>query len=769
VLRKLCALVIVLTLAAPAAPAQTIALAQPLSADVDNSALMPQLAAQLLGSYRDSDRERYLDNLFRLQLVAGHEGQALQTLRTPRDLSDLGGLGDTAFVNLRWEIYARARLAEAARARTFDDGFREIARGTLQQLDDKSAYALLYSLGTPLSYLESTFQEALRKEAGKSSLPVPDALDLVRKYLNVVADRRMQPLYAAVSAEDDERRYIVQKDIGVKTPDGATVCVLIVRPRNARRLPALLSFTIYYDPVVKLDDARRTAANGYAGVVGFTRGKACSPDSPIPIEHDGADAATVIDWISRQPWNDGRVGMYGGSYEGFTQWAAAKHMPRALRGMMPAVTFAPGIDFPMEGNIFLSQAYSWPRYTTDNKSLDNETYYDQPHWDRLHRDWYVSGRAYRELDKVDGRPNPFFDRWLDHPSYDTYWQAAIPFREEFAHIDIPVLTTTGYYDSGQIGALYYFMQRAHYQPGAENYLVIGPYDHRRGQLGTISPLGTSTTEVLRGYALDPVAQLDIIALRYQWFDYLFKRGPKPAILKNRVNYQVMGANIWKHAPSIAAMAAHRRRYYLTDAKANGGFRLDTTNAAPDAFVTQEVDLADRSDVERMLSRGPLIDQTDDTWSIVDQSTNLGNSIAFVSEPFTTAPEVSGLFSGQLDFITNKKDFDFSVTLFELTGKGQYFQLSYCWHRASFTADRSRRQLLTPGQRTQLSFEAGRLTSRQFAPGSRLVVVVGIIKQPGEEINYGTDGNVSEESIADGKVPLRINWYGHSFVEIPLSP
>ena len=77
-----------------------------------------------------------------------------------------------------------------------------------------------------------------------------------------------------------------------------------------------------------LDEARRTASNGYAGVEGLTRGKGCSPDAPVPYEHDGSDAAAVIDPISRQPWSDGRVGMYGGSYEGFTQWAAAKHCRR---------------------------------------------------------------------------------------------------------------------------------------------------------------------------------------------------------------------------------------------------------------------------------------------------------------------------------------------------------------------------------------------------------------------------------------------------------
>ena len=54
-----------------------------------------------------------------------------------------------------------------------------------------------------------------------------------------------------------------------------------------------------------------------------------------PFEHDGADAAAVIDWIARQPWSDGRVGMYGGSYNSFAQWAATKHRPPALKAIAP--------------------------------------------------------------------------------------------------------------------------------------------------------------------------------------------------------------------------------------------------------------------------------------------------------------------------------------------------------------------------------------------------------------------------------------------------
>ena len=82
------------------------------------------------------------------------------------------------------------------------------------------------------------------------------------------------------------------------------------------------------------------------------------------VEQTFRSVTPLIDWISKQAWSDGQVGMYGGSYEGFTQWAAAKHMPKALKALMPSVTVAPGIDVPMEGNVFQTFVYYWPFYTT---------------------------------------------------------------------------------------------------------------------------------------------------------------------------------------------------------------------------------------------------------------------------------------------------------------------------------------------------------------------------------------------------------------------
>jgi len=73
----------------------------------------------------------------------------------------------------------------------------------------------------------------------------------------------------------------------------------------------------------------------------------------------------------------------------------------------------------------------------------------------------------------------------------------------------------------------------------------------------------------------------------------------------------------------------------------------------------------------------------------------------------------------------------------------------------------------PGRRQQLDFKSGRLTSRRFQPGSRLVAVLSIIKSPGAQVNYGTGKDVSDETIADAREPLSIQWLGGSFIEVPV--
>ncbi len=107
-------------------------------------------------------------------------------------------------------------------------------------------------------------------------------------------------------------------------------------------------------------------------MVAYTRGIHDDLRQVVPYQHDGDDARAVINWIAKQPWSDGRVGMYGDGYSGFASWAAAKKAPPALKAIATSATSAPGIDLPMGGSIFQNSAYRWSSYVTNHEGLGRE-------------------------------------------------------------------------------------------------------------------------------------------------------------------------------------------------------------------------------------------------------------------------------------------------------------------------------------------------------------------------------------------------------------
>jgi predicted acyl esterase len=741
-------LVLLLALLPSLAPAQELDLRLPAAAtDTTMPTVLHDLATRVLPVYQESNRERYLANLAALQFVSGVYAAADTTRQELRDWRRSVHGAYPADRSVVYDIYIHARAVEAADHVAFAQALTQAFQEVVPHLNDPDAYAVTWSLEAPAPVSLEALQREFDRLRPKGSVTLPEAVELIWAYFSFSAYRNLWPLVDPLVAADENRRYTTEQDVLIKTPGGASISAMVVRPKNAvKSLPALLEYTIYVYPQNK---AMECAAHGYVGVVAYARGKQKSGDKVVPFEHDGDDARAVIDWITQQPWSDGRVAMYGEDYSGFAQWAAAKRLPAALKAIASSATIAPGIDLPREGNVYHNAAYRWARFVTDTAGLDEEIYREDAHWRWLDQTWYTSGQSYWDLAHIYGRPNADFRRWLGHPSYDGYWQKMIPYRDDFSHINIPVLTTTGYFDSSQEGALYYLTEHYRFNPKADHTLLIGPYDEVAMQRGPLP--------VLEEYQVDSAALIDIHELRYQWFDYILKGAAKPALLQDRINYQVMGANTWEHAPSIDSMANGSLRFYFDPAPASDVHRLAVKMSSRTTYIRQSVNLADRSDAGWMPPS-----------ALISKNLSLHNAVEFISDPFPQPLEVSGLLSGVLDFTPNKMDMDVTIALYERLPSGEYLRLfdpPYTF-RASYARDRSHRHLLQAGVRQQLSFRSERLTSRKFQAGSRLVMVIGINKRADQQINYGTGGDVSDESVADATVPLKIRWYGSSFIDIP---
>jgi putative CocE/NonD family hydrolase len=557
----------------------------------------------------------------------------------------------------------------------------------------------------------------------------------------------------ALSAQQptDDAVFDIDSNVLVKTKNGATLSAEVIRKKGTSEpLPAILTLDIYTDPAAHREQGKNVAARGYVSVIADTRGKRLSPDAIDPYEHEAADANEIIEWITRQPWSNGKIGMWGGSYSGFTAWAATKHIPAALKTIAVSAAAIPGLGLPMYNNVFLCANYGWPFYVADNKYLDEQTCNDPQRWRRMQRDWFASGRAYREIDRVDGTPNPYLQRWLQHPAYDAYWQRMVPYGRDFANIGIPVLTITGYYDDGQISALHYLTEHYRHNPHAEHYLVIGPYDH----FGTHSP---QKNPVLRGYTIDAVAQFSTPELKMQWMDYVLRNGPKPTLLQDRVNYEVMGANEWRHAPSLAA-ASRPTRLYFDDTKAEDHYRLTAAKSSKRGAVEQSVDFRNRN-IFTGFHTYPS--------PIVQDKLEYVTELMFASDPFARPTAISGVFNGELEVAISKRDFDFTVTIYEQQADGKLFHLGYTVGRASFAHDPTRRNLLMPGRATRIPFQTT-FVARQLEVNSRLLILLDVNKNPSAQVNYGTGKDVSDESIEDGVGPLQVSWFNDSYVNVPIA-
>jgi len=707
---------------------------------------MASLAARATAEYHNDGSDWYLTNLFRLQMTAGQYSDAVATVEESerRSLSAHHSIS----ILIPDRIFAQAKLLEQSGV-SANEAINRAAATVLGQLDDKAAADADSWLWAPLNRLSQNLNQDLDRQRSLDAVDMNAALNLVREYQLYQEYQALAPASDALIAADDARRYIVARDVPVKTAEGVTLTAQLFRPRTtSKRQPAALNFTIYASPFAATM-ARLAAAHGYAGVVAFARGKGISADQIRPWEVESEDVNAVIDWIASQPWSDGQVGTFGGSYEGFVQWAALKHPNPALKTVVPWSAVHPGLVLPMSNNVFQNANYQWTFYVADNRTLDWAVNSDQHRWDSLFQRWYASGKPYREIDRLDGTPNPMLQRQLRHPSFDAYWQAMAPFKTEFANIHIPVLQITGYFDPAQIAALYYLTEHYHYLPAAEHYLVIGPYDHQGAQ-ASLKPANVG------GYSVDEAAQFDTPELTFAWFDYVMKGKPKPALIKDKINCEVMGANTWQRAPSLDAMHNRVLRYYLSSGLAGTSLVLDKSKPAQSGFAVQLVDFGIRTSnnnvyPEEVLSKIPFNE----------------NGIVYQSEQFDEPVEIAGRITGALKVVINKRDMDVALAFYEVLPDGGYFSLGYYLGRASFAADPSRRHLLEPGHIETIPFVQTPFVVRQMRKGSRLIVVLSVNKNPYAQVNYGTGMDVSDESLQQGDPPLRVEWQNDSFIEVPI--
>ena len=544
---------------------------------------------------------------------------------------------------------------------------------------------------------------------------------------------------ASTSASSD-----VDMTWGVKISlrDGLHLNATLYQPHKQKDpLPVVFTFTPYIGDSYT-DRAMYFAAHGYVYALVDVRGRGNSEGDFEPFANEGRDGFDVTEWLAKQPFCNGKVAMWGGSYAGFDQWTVAKEFPPHLSTIVPAAAAHPGVDFPFQYNIFYPYEMQWLTFTS-GRTGNEKTFGNDKFWSAKAQEMYRAHSAFDAYDKLVGNPSPIFQKWLQHPTPDSYYDAMVPSPEQYKKLALPILTITGHYDGDQPGAFTFY--KRHMQFGsagakANHYLIIGPWDHA----GTRTP-----KREMGGLKFAEASALDLNKLHNEWYDWTMKSGAKPAFLKKRVAYYVMGAEEWKYADSFESISNTTLTLYL----ASTGGTSDLFHAASLRETKSSTAPSDSWTYDPLDNRPGDAEPADNPAYLTSQAAvvNLfGQGVVYQSEPFASPTEISGFPKLTIWLAMDVPDTDLAADLYEILSDGSSIALTGADLRARYRESLRQEKPAPIGQPQKYVFDNFTFFSRQVAKGSRLRLVVHSVNSPTVEKNYNSGGVVAKETAKDAR-------------------
>jgi hypothetical protein len=304
----------------------------------------------------------------------------------------------------------------------------------------------------------------------------------------------------------------------------------------------IASTVVYAHPV-------EFARHGYHVAIQDVRGRGGSEGEFYPFRNEGRDGAETIAWLRQHAATNGRIGMYGFSYQGATQLLAAAEQPEGLQCIAPHMTAADLYHgwFYHHGALRLSSSLGWgiQMLREDARRLGLREASD-----RLETGWAnVRAQAvhvpYAEHPAIADPALPGYVRdWFAHREAGEYW-TNMDVSTRLDKICVPALHIAGWFDTYLEGSIAgYLVMRKH--AGTEfarqnQFLIAGPWVH--------IPWGDRVGDGQLGEA----ANLDTDALLLKWFDHWLKDADTFSN-EPRIRHFALGANAWRSAGEWPAAA-----------------------------------------------------------------------------------------------------------------------------------------------------------------------------------------------------------------------
>jgi putative CocE/NonD family hydrolase len=566
-----------------------------------------------------------------------------------------------------------------------------------------------------------------------------------------------------------EQQILVELDVPAPMRDGVTLRANVYRPPEGR-WPVLLTRLPYGKDIgvgSSALDPVQAARRGYVVIVQDTRGRFASEGDWQPFETEAEDGYDTIAWAAGLPYADGQVGMFGVSYLGFTQWAAAVQQPPALKAMAPRVTWSDALNgFGFRGGALELGTQAMWGLQMGFDQLVRQHRADPPalgaaFWSLAREVDLLGTEGYASLPLNDFAPlrrQPMLPRFFQQVQQPMDRELLDPVTIAGKHerVHVPTLNVGGWYDIflGDTIANYQAMRAL----GRPTRLVIGPWTH----VDTRVPVG----ELNFGFGSQASfinLQYDMERLQLRWFDHWLKGVDTGMLSEPPIKLFVMGANVWRDETEWPLQRAAPTRYYL-----RAGGELSTHppgTEAPDRYAYDPANPVPTHGGALLMApefpAGPR-----DQRSVEARSDVLVYSTPVLERDM----EVTGPVTVELWASSSAPDTDFVARLVDVYPDGRSYNLTDGILRARYRRGLDP-QLLQPGapERFEIDLWA---TSNVFRAGHRVRLHITSSNFPRWDRNPNTGNTFGADTAADLRVAEQTILHDAehpSFVLLPVVP
>ena len=514
---------------------------------------------------------------------------------------------------------------------------------------------------------------------------------------------------------DSSRTVTIDPAVPMKARDGTVLMNFVGTPSGDGPFGVVMERT----PYLRIDTAAALfwASRGFIYVKQDVRGRGGSGgvlDMNALQERDGYDA---VEWAAKLPGANGKVGMIGRSNPGLYAWYAAIAAPPHLAAIAPAVATAdplrivPYIDMVFSPTIVPWLCLTQVRETmSDMSNLDVETAFN-------------SLPVIASAEKAGcGRPQ-YWNDWFDHQKLDAYWRG-LSIEAQLKQVKVPVLGIGGWYDDAR-GTI-------------RNYMGIDSLKTKPFQRLFMDAGAHKGIDYVNG-SFGPKARVDSRMLQLRWFDHYLKGIDNGVDREAPVDIFITGDNSWRQEKEFPLARTKWTNFYLhSGGQANGG----AGNGALDT-IAPRAEPVDTFTYDPGKPTPYLIDARELELSLNEDYAKIhatrSDLLAFTSEPFTKAMEITGPMTATLFAATDARDTDWNVMLLDIYPDGRAMRIQDGVARARFRAGFDKPSLLTPGTVYQYDIDMW-YTGIVIPAGHRLRVTVASAAFPKFDRNLNTGGD-----------------------------